>query len=430
MEKFSSPQEAVACISSGQRVFVHGGAATPIALLNALYERSEQLENVELIHLHLMGDIPHNRENFNKSFKVANLFVGPNVRETLDYEHVDYLPCFLSEIPQLFRQKKRPIDVALIHVSPPDPHGFCTLGTSVDVARSAVDTANVIIAQVNPNMPRIHGDGFIHISKINHAIEVDTPLLEEKPIVVTELEVNIGKYVASLIDNGATLQIGIGKIPSAVIGQLIDHRNLGIHTEVWSDTLLPLIESGVINNTQKTIHRGKTVSAFAIGTSKLYDFIHDNPAVVLLDVAYTNHPETIGRNAKVTAINSAVEIDLTGQVCADSVGSRIISGVGGQMDFMRGATISEEGKAIIAMPSRTHKGESKIVSYLKRGAGVVTTRGHVHYVVTEYGIADLHGKTLGERAKALINIAHPEDRIKLEKEWTEFKHISRGSKAR
>lgn len=426
MQKFSTPQEAVAHISSGQRVFVHGGAATPLALLDALYERAGEIENVELIHLHLVGDIPHGRANFKKSFRAANLFVGHNARECLDYEYVDYLPYFLYEMPQLFRQRKRPADVALIHVSPPDRHGFCTLGTSVDIARAAIDTAKTIIAQINPNMPRVHGDGFIHINKIDYAIEINTPILEEKPFAVTELEINIGKNVAALIDDGATIQIGIGKIPSAVIGQLVHHKNIGIHTEVWSDTLLPLIESGVINNSQKNIHPGKTVSAFVIGTRKLYDFIHDNPAVVLLDVAYTNNPEIIGRNARVTAINSAEEIDLTGQVCADSIGPHIISGVGGQIDFVRGASISRDGKSIMAISSRTHKGESKIVSFLKRGAGVVTTRAHVHYVATEYGVTDLHGKTLGERAKSLINIAHPDDRARLEKEWAEFKRSSAG----
>lgn len=426
--KYSSPQEAVKYVSSGQRLFVHGGAATPLVLLDALYERAEELENVELIHLHLEGNVPHGRENFKKSFKAANLFVGPNVRESLDYERIDYLPYFLSEMPQLFRQKKRALDVALIHVSPPDKHGFCTLGTSVDIARAAVDTAPLIIAQINPNMPRVHGDGFVHVSKINYAVEVNTPILEGKPSAITELEINIGKYVASLIDDGAALQIGIGKIPSAVASQLLHHKNLGLHTEVWSDALLPLIETGVINNSKKSIHPGKSVSTFAIGTRKLYDFIHDNPSVAQLDVAYTNNPEIIGRNPKVVAINSAVEIDLTGQVCADSIGPRIISGVGGQIDFMRGAAISKEGKSIIALSSRTHKGESKIVSFLKRGAGIVTTRGHVHYVVTEYGIADLYGKTIGERAAALINIAHPDDRAKLEQDWGEYKRLARGSK--
>lgn len=417
MKWAASVQEAVGSIESGQRVFVHGGAATPIALLDALYARVGEIEDVELIHLHLMGHVPHSRENFSKSFKVANLFVGPNVRGALDYESIDYLPCFLSEIPALFRQKIRAVDVALIHVSSPDRHGFCTLGTSVDVARAAVDSAKMIIAQVNPNMPRVHGDGFVHVSKIDYAVEVNTPIPEEPAFKISELEVSIGKHVAGLIDNGATLQIGIGKIPSAVISQLTNHKDLGIHTEVWSDALLPLLETGVINNSQKKIHPGKTVSAFAIGSRRLYDYIHDNPTVVLLDVAYTNNPENIGRNAKVTAINSAVEVDLTGQVCADSIGSSIISGVGGQMDFVRGATISKEGKAIIALPSRTKGGESKIVACLKSGSGVVTTRGHVQYVVTEYGYAYLRGKTLRERARALINIAHPDDREDLERQW-------------
>jgi 4-hydroxybutyrate CoA-transferase len=417
MPKLYPVHKAVACITSGQRVFVHGGAATPLALLDALYARHAEVKDVELIHMHLMGDVPHGRPHFTKSFKAANLFVGPNVRKALDYEAVDYLPCFLSEIPELFRQKKRPIDVALIHVSPPDKHGFCTLGTSVDVARAAVDMARIVIAQINPHMPRVHGDGFVHTSRIHYAIEVSTPIPEEVLPVASELEIQIGKHVASLIDDGATLQIGIGNIPSAVISQLGRHKNLGVHTEVWSDALLPLIEGGVITNSQKKIHPGKIVSAFAIGTRKLYDFIHDNPAVVQLDVAYTNNPEIIRRNDRVTAINSAVEVDLTGQVCADSIGPHVISGVGGQMDFVRGALSSKEGKAIIALPSCTHQGESKIVACLKKGSGVVTTRGHVHYVVTEYGVADLYGKTLGERSKALIGIAHPKHREKLEQEW-------------
>jgi len=368
----------------------------------------------------LIGKLPYYKKSFKQSFKVANLFVGPNVREALDFDRIDYLPCFLSEIPHLFRSKRRPIDCAFIHVSPPDRHGFCTLGTSVDIARAAVDMAHTIIAQINPNMPRVHGDGFIHESKIDFAIQVDQPLPQEEPPRITDLEKKIGRHVASLVEDGAALQIGIGKIPNAVLGELRDHKHIGIHTEVWSDSLLPLIHSGVVDNSKKTVHPGKLVSAFLIGTQKLYDFIHDNPSVVQLDIAYVNNPEIIARNAKVTAINSAVEIDLTGQVCADSIGPHIISGVGGQMDFMRGAALSKEGKAIIALSSRSDKGHPRIVSVLKAGAGVVTTRGHVHHVVTEYGIADLYGKTLSERSKALISIAHPDDRDNLARQWREL----------
>ncbi len=412
-----SPQEAVACISSGQRVFVHGGAATPLLLLDALYARAGELKDVELTHLHIMGDVPYSKKGFKESFKVANLFVGPNVRKTLDYDRIDYLPCFLSEIPQLFRSKQRPIDVALIHVSPPDQHGFCTLGTSVDVARAAVEMAHTVIALINLRMPRVHGDGFVHINKIDYAVEVDFPLPEDKPLPLTDIELKIGAHVAAQIEDGAALQIGIGAIPNAVLSQLGDRKHLGVHTELWSDPLLPLIYSGAVDNSQKTVHPGKIVSSFIIGTRALYDFIHDNPSVIQLDIGYINNPEVIARNAKTIAINSAVEIDLTGQVCADSVGPHIISGVGGQMDFMRGATLSKDGKAIIAMAGRTGKGVSKIVCSLKPGAGVVTTRAHVHYVATEYGIVDLHGKTLSERAQALISIAHPDDRENLAKEW-------------
>lgn len=421
MRLLTSADEAVASIASGQRVFVHGGAATPLVLLDALYRRVGKIENVELIHIHLMGDVPHTRPDFAKSFKATHLFVSPHLRRTLDYVSADYLPIFLSEIPQLFRLKKRPVDVALVHISPPDAHGYCTLGTSVDAARAAVDTAPLIIAQINPHMPRVHGDGFIHVDKIDYAIEVDVPILEESPPNISDVARCIGQQVSSLIDDGATLQIGIGKIPSAVLAELKMHRHLGVHTELWSDALLPLIQSGVVDNAQKRVHPGKTVSTFIIGTRALYDFIHDNPSVVQLDVAYTNNPEVIARNDKVTAINSAVEIDLTGQICADSVGPHVISGAGGQIDFMRGSSFSKGGKAIIAIPSRS-KGQSKIVPALRKGAGVVTTRAHAHYVVTEYGIADLAGKTLRERASALIAIAHPEDREQLESGWHVLMH--------
>lgn len=421
MSHLLSPLEAVRCISSGQRVFVHGGAATPVTLLNALYSRRAELENVELIHIHLEGSVPHTSNEFKKSFKVTNLFIGSNVRDTLDYESNDYLPCFLSEMPQLFRLKKRPIDVALIHVSPPDSHGYCSLGTSVDIARAAVDSANTIIAQINPNMPRVHGDGFIHLSKIHSATSVNEPLAEIVISPAGEIEKKIGVHVAALIEDGATLQIGIGKIPNAVLAALTQHKHLGVHTEVWSDPLLPLIEKGIVDNSRKSIHPGKTVSAFVVGTRKLYHYIHDNPSVVQLDIAYVNKPEIIARNDKVVAINSAVEIDLSGQVCADSIGYKMISGVGGQMDFMRGASLSKGGKAIIALASCTQQGESKIVAVLRKGAGVVTTRAHVHYVVTEYGTADLFGKTLRERAKALIQIAHPQAREQLEMQWLQLR---------
>jgi acyl-CoA hydrolase len=292
------------------------------------------------------------------------------------------------------------------------------LGTSVDVAKAAVESAKIVIAQINPKMPRVHGDGFLHLSRIDHWVEIDSPLPEVRPAKVTDTERAIGNYTATLVEDGATLQIGIGSVPDAVLGALRNHRNLGVHTEMWSDGLLELIKCGAVNNSRKVKHPGETVSGFVIGTRDLYDFIDDNPSVVQLDIAYVNDPAVIAQNPKVTAINSAVEVDLTGQVCADSVGCRVISGVGGQMDFIRGAAMSEGGKPIVAITSRTAKGRSRIVPILNPGAGVVTTRGHVHYVITEYGIADLYGKTLGQRAKALIEIAHPQDRESLDKAWS------------
>ncbi len=412
MKVHASVRDAIQAVSPGDRVFVHGAAATPSHLLAGLTEDSERLSDIELVHLHTVGDA-----KYADRFKVAALFIGANLRSRFAPGQVDYLPCFLSEIPQLFRSGRLPVDVALIHVSPPDAHGYCTLGTSVDVARAAVDVAKIIIAQVNPRMPRVHGDGLVHVSKIHHAIEINEPLPEERPSRTSADELKIAAFTASLIEDGSTLQMGIGSIPDAVLSALVHHRHLGIHTEMWSDGALELIRSGVVDNSMKKIQPGRTVSGFVMGSQALYDFIHDNPSVVGLDIGYVNNPVTIARNPKVVAINSAVEIDLSGQVCADSIGSRVISGAGGQMDFIRGASLSPGGKPIIAMTSRTQKGISRIVPMLKPGAGVVTTRAHVHYVITEYGIADLYGKTLAQRAKALIAIAHPGDRENLEVNW-------------
>lgn len=407
--------QAIGKIGSNQRVFVHGGAATPRALLGELVRQADRLRNVELIHMHVECDPVYAQPQFAQSFRVVNLFVGASMRPHLNYDSVDYLPCFLSEIPMLLRSGKRPIDVALIHVSPPDAHGFCTLGVSVDVARTAVDCAPIVIAQINPRMPRVHGDALIHVSRITHAVEIDEalPAVARKPL--SAIETQIGENVASIIENGATLQIGIGSIPDAVLAALRGHKNLGIHSEMWSDGALDLIESGAVDNSKKSVHPGKTVSAFILGSQRVYDFVHDNPSVVQFGADYVNAPNTIARNPRVCAINSAVEVDLSGQVCADSVGSRIISGVGGQMDFMRGAALSRGGKPVIALTSRTKKGQPRIVAQLKPGAGVVTTRAHVHHVATEYGIVDLFGLTLRERAQALIGIAHPEDREELER---------------
>lgn len=416
-----SAEQAMLNVKSGARIFVQGGVATPNELLSALAKQANRLTNVEILHLHTVGPAEYARPEFKNSFRVCNLFVGANMRGYLNQDNVDYLPCFLSEIPSLFRSGKKKPDISLIHVSVPDQHGYCSLGTSVDTTRAAIENSDMVIAQVNPNMPRVHGDGLIHKSKIDLFVEVNQPIPEVFGKPLTDVEILIGKNTAELVENGATLQMGIGSIPDAVLASLTNHQNLGIHTEMWSDGALPLLQNGIINNSKKKIHPGKSVSAFVNGTKKLYDFIHDNPSVIQLDVSYVNNPSVIARNKKVTAINSAVEIDLTGQVCADSIGHSIISGVGGQIDFIRGASLSEGGKPIIALTSRTQKGISRIVSTLKAGAGVVTTRAHVHYVVTEYGVADLFGKTIGERTKALIQIAHPEDRDRLAEESRNWK---------
>ncbi len=413
---FISPKEAISLIQSHQRVFIHGGAATPSILIDELVNQAHRLRAVELIHLHTEGDAPYALPQFKESFRVANLFLGQNMRRRIDYNQVDYIPCFLSEIPELFRST-RPLDVALVHISPPDRNGFCSLGTSVDVAKTAVDCARIVIAQVNPHMPRVHGDGWVHLSKISALVEVDKPLPTSTLAEPGEAELGIARFVSEMIEDGSTLQMGIGAIPDAVARNLSGHKNLGVHSEMWSDGTLKLILSGAVNNSQKKVHTGKTVSGFIIGSRSLYDFVNDNPSVIQLGTDYVNNPFIIARNRKVVAINSAVEIDLTGQVCADSIGHKIISGVGGQMDFMRGAALSPGGKPIIAMTSTTKSGESKIVFTLKPGSGVVTTRADVHYVVTEFGVADLRGKSLRERASSLIKIAHPRHREELERSY-------------
>ena len=420
MVDYSSVEEAVQSIKSGDRVFIHGSAATPVYLVKALQRRHHELKNVELVSITNIGDIDFNEPEYRKSFFFNSLFVSENTRAISNSEYGDYVPIFLSQIPQLFRKNILPIDVALIQVSPPDNHGYCTLGTSVDIAKAAVETAKVIIAQVNPRMPRTHGDGFINVKKINTLVWHESELPEVDYSNKTNAGIiRIGKNVASLIEDGATLQMGIGSIPDQVLQNLNDHKNLGIHTEMLSDGIIPLLEKGVINNSLKKLNVGRSVTGFMLGTRKLYDFVHDNPSMRVMDISYVNDTSIIRQNPKATAINSAIEIDLTGQVCADSIGTYQYSGIGGQMDFIRGASLSEDGKPIIALPSVTSKGESRIVPFLKKGAGVVTTRGHVHWVVTEFGIVNLFGKNLKQRGNALISIAHPDHKESLERSFYE-----------
>ncbi|HSN93139.1 MAG TPA: acetyl-CoA hydrolase/transferase C-terminal domain-containing protein [Anaeromyxobacteraceae bacterium] len=410
MSRTVSAEKAVSVVKSGDRVFVHSVAAAPSRLVAALTARAPELRVVEVVSLHTEGEAPYAAPELAKSFRPNALFVGPNLRAAVAEGRADYLPVFLSEVPALFHSGVLPLDVALIHVSPPDRHGYCSLGVSVDVTRAAVQTARTVIAQVNPRMPRTHGDGLIHVDEIDTLVEVDDPIHELPPHEVSEAERAIGRHCAELVEDGATVQIGIGAIPQATVSALSDHHRLGIHTEMLSDGVLDLVEKGVVTGETKRVHPGKIVAGFAFGTRRLYDFLDDNPLVALLDMAYVNDTAVIRRNPKVTAINSAIEVDLTGQVCADSIGDRQYSGVGGQMDFIRGAALSEGGKPIIALRSTTSGGETRIVPYLKPGAGVVTTRAHVHFVVTEYGIADLFGKNLRQRAAALIAIAHPSHR--------------------
>ena len=414
---YVSADEAVSQIQSGQRVFVQGSAATPLHLLHALARRAPELHKVEIVSITTLGDmgIPH--PDYPDSFYFNSLFVSANVREAVNDERGDYVPVFLSEIPRLFDQQILPLDVALVHVSMPDKHGYCSLGVSVDIARSAVKNARYVIAQVNEHMPRTHGDGIIHLREIHALVEAHDPLPEmDYSAKLGDAERAIGRHVSSLIEDGSTLQMGIGAVPDAVLQQLHNHRDLGVHTEMFSEGLIDLMEKGIINNRFKKKHRRKVVSSFAIGRKRLYSYIDDNPEFAFLEVDYVNNPYVIAKNPRVVGINSAIEIDITGQVCADSIGTYQYSGVGGQLDFMRGASLSEGGKPIIAMPASTGKGLSRIVPFVKPGAGIVTTRAHVHYVVTEHGIAYLFGKNLRQRAYALLDIADPQHREALEKE--------------
>jgi len=415
---YITAEEAVKHVEPGNRVFIHGSAATPACLVEALQKRHRELYNVELVGITMLGFVDFDKPEYRKSFYFNSLFVSAATRDVANSEDGDYVPVFLSQIPLLFRRNILPIDVALIQVSPPDEHGYCSLGASVDIAKAAVETAKHVIAQVNPLMPRTHGQGFVHISKIDAMVWH----VAELPEVNYAFESNnvvkkIGLQVASLVEDGATLQMGIGNIPDQVLKNLATHKHLGIHSEMFSDGIIPLIENGVVDNSLKKINVGRSVTAFLTGTRRLYDYVNDNPGIRVMEINYVNDTSVIRQNPKVTAINSAIEIDLTGQVCSDSIGTHQYSGIGGQMDFIHGASLSEGGKPIIALPSQTNKGVSRIVPFLKQGAGVVTTRGHVHWIVTEYGVVNLFGKNLKQRAKALIQLAHPDHREMLERDY-------------
>ena len=420
-----SPEEALRFVRSDHNVYIHASAAAPQVLIDAMVNAAPRLKNVKIFHLHTDCVADYANPEYEGIFEVNSLFIGPNVRKATWDGRANFIPVFLSDVPHLFRSGTIPLDVALIQVSPPDKHGYCSMGTSVEASRAAMQMATKVIAQVNKFMPRTHGDGLIHYSEIDAMVDGNFPLPEVILPEPNEVEHQIGQHVADLIEDGSTLQMGIGTIPNSVLAKLTRHKDLGVHTEMFSDGVIPLVESGVINNRLKAVHPGKIVSGFVFGSKKLYDFIDDNPLVNMLDIAYVNDVRTIRKNPQVVAINSAIEVDITGQVCADSIGSRFYSGVGGQMDFIRGASLSKGGKPIIALASQTNKGESKIVPFLKPGAGVVTTRAHVQYVVTEYGVAQLYGKPIKRRIRDMIDIAHPDHRAWLEEKAFEIFRLNR-----
>ncbi len=415
--KYVSAEEAVKVIKTGDRVHLSSVAVTPTKLIKAMEERGRRKEfyDVKIQHIHIENEVDFANPEFEGIFVSEQFFVGANLRKQTQQGYADYIPVFLSETQKLIRERYLKVNVAMIMVSPPDKHGYVSLGTSVDATPAAIESADTVIALVNPNVPRAWGDAMMHSSEIHYFVEDDSPLYAKEPAELTETEIQIGKNVAALIDDGACLQMGIGGIPNAVLAQLGNHKDLGVHTEMFSDGILPLVEKGVVTGKCKQIDKGKMVASFLMGSKRLYDFIDDNPRVAMMDVGYTNSVENICKNDNVIAINSAIAIDLTGQIAADSIGTRFYSGVGGQIDFIRGAGFSKGGKPIIAIPSTTARGASKISSILLPGSGVVTTRANMHWFVTEYGAVDLYGKTLQERAKLIISIAHPSAREELDK---------------
>jgi 4-hydroxybutyrate CoA-transferase len=421
-----SAAEVVAHVRSGDRIFVHGASATPTPLLEALGARLE-LDGLRLYHLHTTGPLCFAEPASRARMRSISLFTGPAMRKAVAEGWADFMPVFLSDIPDLFRSGAVPLDVALVQLSPPDRHGVCSLGTSVDTALAAVESARVVLAEINEQMPRTHGAGAVPLDRVTAFVRTDRPLAASEPPEIGPVEARIGELVAALVPDGATLQMGIGAIPDAVLARLGDKSDLGVHTEMFSDGLLPLLRSGVVNNRRKKVHRGRTVTSFVTGTQRLFDFVHDNPLIEMHPCDRTNDTALIAKNDAVVAINSALQIDLSGQVCADSIGHRIFSGIGGQMDFIRGAARSRGGLPIIALPSTACGGSvSRIVPALDPGAGVVTTRGHVHWVVTEHGAVNLHGKTLRERAELLISVAHPDMRAELRRQVAVVRHYDLG----
>lgn len=411
-----SPADVVAPLKSSMRLFLHGACATSSVLIQALADRTE-LENVELYHIHLNGSLPTADPSATGRFRHVNLFTGGNLRGAVAEGRADFVPIFLSDIPWLFKSGKVALDAALVQLSPPDKHGYCTLGPSVDCARAAIDSARMVLAEINEQMPRTHGNSFIHIDQVHRFCLTDRPLLEIPGDPPGPAEQAIAGRIAAMIDNGATVQLGIGAIAEAVLTQLTNHVDLGVHTELLPEGVVDLVRGGVITNRLKPVHTGRIVTSFASGTRRMFDFLDDNPLVEFHECDYTNDTALIRQHQGMVAVNGALEIDLTGQVCADSMGRKIFSGIGGQMDFIRGAALARDGKPIIALPATAKKGAlSRIVPTLKPGAGVVTTRGHVHWVVTEFGAVNLHGLTLRQRGEALISLAHPDFRAELTRE--------------